>query len=122
MAVSLSKAFGATGGALAFPTPELRDRVRRCGGPHDLLGPDSSGRARRGAGVGRAASRPEFEAMQAELRERMRRLRAPALRDAGTRARDRRRTPILMIHYDSAPGRAWPSIRALRSTRLLLPA
>lgn len=39
VALSLNKAFSAAGGALVFPTPELRDRVRRCGGPMLFSGP-----------------------------------------------------------------------------------
>jgi 7-keto-8-aminopelargonate synthetase-like enzyme len=50
VAVSLSKAFGAAGGALALPSVELRDRIRNCGGPLMFSGP--------GAGLGRAPPEP----------------------------------------------------------------
>jgi 7-keto-8-aminopelargonate synthetase-like enzyme len=71
VAVSLSKAFGASGGALAFPTAELRDRVRRCGGPLIFSGPIAPA----GLGSGLASAKlhvtAEFEDMQKELHERV---------------------------------------------------
>jgi 7-keto-8-aminopelargonate synthetase-like enzyme len=112
VAVSLSKAFGATGGALAFPTSELRDRVRRCGGPMIFSGPIPP------AGLGAAVAsaelhlRPEFEAMQTELHERMRFARAQ-LAETGLAMTTNDATPIFMLQYDSPPA-AVATVRALR--------
>jgi 7-keto-8-aminopelargonate synthetase-like enzyme len=53
VATSLSKAFGAVGGAVVFPTAEQRSRVRRCGGPMIFSGRRDAGRAAR-AGTPRA--------------------------------------------------------------------
>lgn len=39
VALSFAKAFGAGGGLLVFPNPELRHRVRTCGGPMLFSGP-----------------------------------------------------------------------------------
>jgi 7-keto-8-aminopelargonate synthetase-like enzyme len=101
VAVSLSKAFGATGGALAVPTDEHRNRVRRCGGPMIFSGPIAPA----GLGAGLASAElhlsPEFSVMQAELSERMTVARA-ALREAGLVLATDADTPIFMIHYDSA--------------------
>jgi 7-keto-8-aminopelargonate synthetase-like enzyme len=101
VAVSLSKAFGAVGGALAFPTQSQRERVRRCGGPMIFSGPIAPA----GLGAGLASAelhlRPEFEAMQDELRERMELVR-DGLEEAGLTLATDAQTPIFVIHYDSA--------------------
>jgi 7-keto-8-aminopelargonate synthetase-like enzyme len=100
-AVSLNKAFGATGGALALPTAELRDRIRRCGGPMVFSGPIAP------AGLGAALASaelhlsPQFASMQAELRERMQFARR-ALAEHGLCTATDAETPIFMMHYDSA--------------------
>lgn len=39
VALSLNKAFAAAGGALALPDPDLKIRIRRCGGPMLFSGP-----------------------------------------------------------------------------------
>ena len=69
VAMSLNKAFGAVGGALAFPNAELRDRVRRCGGPLIFSGPISPA----GLGSGLASAKlhlsAQFKEMQEELHE-----------------------------------------------------
>lgn len=112
VAMSLSKAFGATGGALAFPTPELRDRVRRCGGPMIFSGPIPPS----GLGAALASAelhlRPEFEAMQTELHERIRFAQA-GLAQAGLSLATNDATPIFMLQYDSAPA-AVAAVQALR--------
>ena len=101
VAVSLSKAFGAVGGAIAFPTTEARDRVRRCGGPMIFSGPIAP--AGLGAGVASALLHltPEFEALQAELRQRTT-IARKALGDAGLPLATEDDTPIMVLHYDSA--------------------
>jgi 7-keto-8-aminopelargonate synthetase-like enzyme len=112
VAVSLSKAFGATGGALAFPTPELRDRVRRCGGPMIFSGPIPP------AGLGAAVASAKlhlsdsFGAMQAELRTRLNLMRG-RLAQRGLRTATDADTPIFMIHFDSATS-AMGVVRAMR--------
>jgi 7-keto-8-aminopelargonate synthetase-like enzyme len=101
VALSLNKAFAASGGALALPTPQDRDRIRRCGGPMIFSGPIAP------AGLGAALASAklhlsaEFEAMQAELRERMDLARSAISRAGLTLATDDE-TPIFVIHYDSA--------------------
>jgi len=101
VAVSLSKAFGATGGAVAFPTAELRDRVRLCGGTLMFSGPIPP------AGLGAAVASaelhlsPEWEAMQSEAQDRIRFARA-GLANAGLTMTTTDATPICMIQYDSA--------------------
>lgn len=102
VAVSLSKAFGATGGALALPTAELRDRVRRCGGPMLFSGPIPP------AGLGSALASAElhlsaeFSRLQADLRERIAFART-ALHEVGVALAVTSDTPILVIHHDSVP-------------------
>jgi 7-keto-8-aminopelargonate synthetase-like enzyme len=112
VAVSLSKAFGAVGGALAFPTTEQRDRVRRCGGPMIFSGPIAPA----GLGAGLASAElhlsPELEGMQAELRQRMAVARA-AIHDAGLVLATDDETPIFMVHYDS-PATAQRVVARLR--------
>jgi 7-keto-8-aminopelargonate synthetase-like enzyme len=101
-ALSLNKAFGAVGGALAFPSEELRARVRRCGGPMLFSGPVAPA----GLGAGLASARlhltSELEAMQEELRERVAYARS-ALEAGGLSLATGDATPILVVHYDSAP-------------------
>jgi 7-keto-8-aminopelargonate synthetase-like enzyme len=101
VAVSLSKAFGATGGAVAFPTTEMRDRVRMCGGTLMFSGPIPP------AGLGAAVASaelhlsPEWEAMQSEVQDRIRFARA-GLANAGLTMTTNDATPICMIQYDSS--------------------
>jgi 7-keto-8-aminopelargonate synthetase-like enzyme len=114
VAVSLSKAFGATGGALALPTAELRDRVRRCGGPMVFSGPIPP------AGLGSALAsaelhlRPEYADMQAELHDRIRFARSQ-LSEAGVAMATNDPSPIFVIHYDSATA-AVATVSALRKS------
>jgi len=112
VAVSLSKAFGAVGGALALPTAELRDRIRRCGGPMIFSGPIAP------SGLGSALAsaklhlRPEFEEMQGELEERMA-LAGDRMKAAGLELATDARTPVRVLHYDSVP-EAQAVVRAMR--------
>jgi 7-keto-8-aminopelargonate synthetase-like enzyme len=112
VAVSLSKAFGAAGGALAFPSADMRERVRYCGGPMIFSGPLAPATLGAGVASARLHQRPEFEAMQAELRERIRAARAGLAR-AGFKLTTDDATPIVMIQYDSAPT-AVSIVRSLR--------
>ena len=102
VAVSLSKAFGATGGAIALPSAELRAKIRRCGGPLMFSGPIPP--AALGAAVASAELHlsPELETIQAELSERVSFVRNELDRRQISLATDEA-TPIFMIHYDSIP-------------------
>jgi len=113
VAVSLSKAFGATGGALALPTAELRDRVRRCGGPMIFSGPIAP------SGLGSALAsaklhlRAELEDMQGELAERIA-YACEGLTAAGLDLATDAATPVRVLHYDSVPA-AQAVVRAMRA-------
>jgi 7-keto-8-aminopelargonate synthetase-like enzyme len=112
VAMSLNKAFGAVGGALAFPSAELRDRVQRCGGPLIFSGPIAP--AGLGAGVASAKLHlsAQFADMQDELHERVAYARA-AVSEASVPLATQSDTPILMVHYDSVPA-AREVVRGLR--------
>jgi 7-keto-8-aminopelargonate synthetase-like enzyme len=112
VAMSLSKAFGASGGLLAFPSAELRDRVRRCGGPLMFSGPLPP--AALGSAVASAELHlsPEFAWMQAELHERIAYARRLIGQTELVLATDSA-TPIFMLHYDSVPA-ARAMVRKLR--------
>lgn len=112
VAVSLSKAFGATGGALAFPSTAMRDRVRRCGGPLMFSGPIAPA----GLGSGLASAKlhltPELAQMQRELQERITFARE-SVEAAGLELATKPLTPVMMVHYDSIP-RLHAVMRGLR--------
>ena len=112
VAVSLSKAFGATGGALAFPTAELRDRVRRCGGPLMFSGPIPPAALGSALASAELHLSPQFAGMQAEL-DLFGELARGGLAAAGVVLPVESATPILMIHYDSIPA-AQAGVRGLR--------
>jgi 7-keto-8-aminopelargonate synthetase-like enzyme len=102
VAVSLSKAFGASGGALALPNAELLGRVRRCGGPMIFSGPIAPA----GLGCCLASAQlhltDEFTDMQLELQERISYARHLIAQTGLSLATDSA-TPIFMLHYDSVP-------------------
>ncbi|HXU80477.1 MAG TPA: aminotransferase class I/II-fold pyridoxal phosphate-dependent enzyme [Polyangia bacterium] len=112
VAVSLSKAFGASGGALAFANEAQRDLVRACGGPLMFSGPMPP--AALGAGLASAKLHlsPEFEAMQAELHDRVSCARGAA-GAAGLELATDDPTPVLVLHYDNIP-EAQRVVRGLR--------
>ena len=112
VAVSLSKAFGASGGALAFASEAQRDLVRVCGGPLMFSGPMPP--AALGAGLASAKLHlsGEFEAMQAELRDKVSHARGAA-GAAGLELATEDPTPVLVLHYDSIPA-AQEVVRGLR--------
>lgn len=112
IAVSLSKAFGAAGGALAFPTAELRERVQYCGGPMIFSGPLAPAALGAGVAAAKLHQRPEFEDMQAELYERIQFTRERLARVGLVPTTDDL-TPIVMIQYDSAET-AVDTVRSLR--------
>ena len=112
VAMSLNKAFGAVGGALSFPSAELRGRVQRCGGPMIFSGPISP------AGLGSALASAklhlssQFAAMQDELHERIAFARS-TLAETGVVLATESDTPIFMVHYDSVPA-ARSVVRGMR--------
>jgi len=112
VAVSLSKAFGATGGALALPSSELKERVRRCGGPMVFSGPIPPA----GLGAALASARlhlePEFETMQLELGDRIESART-LLGERGLALATDDATPIFMLHYDAT----WEVTNVIRALR-----
>jgi 7-keto-8-aminopelargonate synthetase-like enzyme len=112
VAVSLSKAFGASGGALALPTAELRDRVRRCGGPMIVSGPIVPS----GLGAALASAKlhlsSELEEMQAELMELIA-LANAGMAAAGLPLATYEETPVRVLHYDSVPA-AQAVVRVMR--------
>jgi 7-keto-8-aminopelargonate synthetase-like enzyme len=112
VAVSLSKAFGASGGAVAFANEAQRDLVRACGGPLMFSGPMPP--AALGAGLASAKLHlsPEFEAMQADLQERVSCARGAIDADGLELATDDP-TPVLVLHYDNIPA-AQAIVRGLR--------
>jgi 7-keto-8-aminopelargonate synthetase-like enzyme len=112
VAVSLSKAFGASGGAIAFPNREMRDRVRRCGGPLIFSGPLAPAALGCALASAQLHLRPEFEAMQAALHERIIYARSLLANTELVIATDSA-TPIFMIHFDSVPA-AQATVRGLR--------
>jgi 7-keto-8-aminopelargonate synthetase-like enzyme len=72
VALSLNKAFSAAGGALALPSRDLCDRVRRCGGPMLFSGPIQPPMLGAAVGSARLHLSSRFPALQAELDERLR--------------------------------------------------
>jgi 7-keto-8-aminopelargonate synthetase-like enzyme len=112
VAVSLSKAFGATGGALALPTAELRDRVRRCGGPMIFSGPIAPCGLGSALASARLHLRREFQDMQGELGERIASACA-AMAAAGLDVATDAETPIRVLHYDSVAA-AQAVVRTMR--------
>jgi 7-keto-8-aminopelargonate synthetase-like enzyme len=101
VALSLCKAFACAGGALALPGPELKTRIRRCGGPMLFSGPIQPpmlGAAVASAAVHRSSA---HAAAQAELLNRIDYARATADR-LGVPLASHHRTPIFFIPSDSA--------------------
>lgn len=112
VAVSLAKAFGATGGVLAFQSAELRDRVRRCGGPLMFSGPLVPAVLGSCLASARLHLRPQFVEMQAELQERVAYARA-GMASAGLQLATASETPVLVVHYQSVE-QAQAMVRGLR--------
>lgn len=111
VALSLNKAFAAAGGALVFPTEELRMRVRTCGGPMLFSGPIQPPML--GAAVASATLHLSagFEELQVALLQRIDRFRRSAA-DHGLRFAADARTPIFFFHV-GALDRMYPLVRAL---------
>jgi 7-keto-8-aminopelargonate synthetase-like enzyme len=112
VATSLAKAFGATGGALAFPTAALRDRVRRCGGPMMFSGPIVPSVLGAALASARLHLRPEFAEMQGELAERIA-LVSDGLAAAGLELATDARTPVRVLHCPSVAA-AQSVVRTMR--------
>ena len=73
VAVSLNKSFGAAGGAVVFPSAELRDRVRLHGGPTRYSGPIQPPMLGAALASARIHLSEELPCLQEELRERLHR-------------------------------------------------
>lgn len=100
VALSLNKAFSAAGGALALPNGELLSRIRRCGGPMLFSGPIQPPMLGAAVGSARLHLRPEFAALQAELRGRLS-LALEAIEDAGLTLTTPACSPIFQAQCDS---------------------
>jgi 7-keto-8-aminopelargonate synthetase-like enzyme len=100
VALSMAKAFGSSGGILAVPSEELRDRIRRCGGPMIFSGPLPP--AVLGACLASAKLHlsEEMSTLQADLRARIDHARQVIAR-CQLRTATEDRTPIVMVQYDS---------------------
>lgn len=112
VAMSLSKAFGAMGGALALPTATLKERVRLCGGPMIFSGPLVPAVLGSGVASAKLHQSSEFADIQAELRERIAFARR-AIADAGVTLATDAFTPIFMVHFASV-GQAQDAVLELR--------
>jgi 7-keto-8-aminopelargonate synthetase-like enzyme len=113
VAMSLNKAFSAAGGALAFPTEELRKRVRLCGSPMLFSGPIQPPML--GAAVASAELHldPSFAAMQEELEQRIL-VAEQAIAQHGLRVANNARTPIFMVQFE-APKALHRALHAMRA-------
>lgn len=71
VAASLNKGFAAAGGALVFPHPELKRRVRTCGGPLIFSGPIQPPMLGAALASTKIHLSPEIGRLQAQLRARV---------------------------------------------------
>ncbi|MFZ5446760.1 MAG: aminotransferase class I/II-fold pyridoxal phosphate-dependent enzyme [Myxococcota bacterium] len=96
LATSLNKAYASAGGCLVFRDPELRDRVRLCGGPFTFGGPVQPPML--GAALASAAIHlsPEIDVFQQDLREKVQFLNQELLRH-GLPLLEQNTTPIFFI-------------------------
>jgi 7-keto-8-aminopelargonate synthetase-like enzyme len=72
IAASLNKAFGAAGGVIAFPTREMEERVRQCGGTVMFSGPIQPPMLGAAIASAKIHLSPEIEELQWSLRDRIR--------------------------------------------------
>jgi len=72
VALSLNKAFAAAGAALIVPTREMKDTIRRCGGPMIFSGPIQPPMLGAALASAKLHLRPEFSDLQRVLVERIR--------------------------------------------------
>jgi 7-keto-8-aminopelargonate synthetase-like enzyme len=96
VALSLNKAFSAAGGAIVFPTAELRDRVRRCGGPMLFSGPVQPPMLGAAIASAHLHLEPSFALLQGALLERIRLVIARA-RSLGIPLANEELTPIFFM-------------------------
>ncbi len=101
VALSMAKAFGSSGGILAVPTEEMRERIRRCGGPMIFSGPLPPAVLGAAAASAKLHLSAEFSALQDELRERIDHARTIVDR-CGLRTATEDRSPIVMVQYDAS--------------------
>jgi 7-keto-8-aminopelargonate synthetase-like enzyme len=100
VAVSLSKSFGAMGGALALPTSTLKERVRLCGGPMIFSGPLAPAVLGSAVASAKLHQSTQFVDLRAELHERIA-FAHRIIEDAGIELATEARTPIFMVHFAS---------------------
>lgn len=100
VALSLNKAFSASGGAVALPNANLRSRVRRCGGTMVFCGPIQPPML--GAAVGSAELHLDatFPELQAELDVRITAA-ENAIARHGLPVVSTAHTPIFMVRFES---------------------
>jgi len=100
VALSLNKAFGAAGGALALPDAELKTRIRRCGGPMLFSSPIQPPMLGAAVASSKLHLSDQHAATQAELLHRIDFTIAAAER-ARLPLATQHRTPIFFIPCDS---------------------
>lgn len=113
VALSLNKAFSAAGGAIAFPTPELRDRVRMCGGPMLFSGPVQPPMLGAAVASARLHLDPGFRSLQGALMARIRQVVSLA-RTLDVPLASDHPTPIFFVQCGPAE-RTFQAIHALRA-------
>ena len=101
VALSLNKAFSGAGGALAMPNTAMLRRIRHCGGTMIFSGPIQPPMLGAAVASAKLHLEPSFEALQAELRERIRAARE-AIADYGLPIATEDWTPICMVQFDAA--------------------
>jgi 7-keto-8-aminopelargonate synthetase-like enzyme len=112
VALSLNKAFSAAGGALVLPDARLVTLIRRCGGPMLFSGPIQPPMLGAAVASARLHLQPRFADLQGEVRARIDRA-AAALDGTSIQLASAERTPIFMVHCDSA-GIVFRAVTALR--------
>jgi len=101
VALSLNKAFSAAGGALALPNEALRRRIRHCGGTMVFSGPIQPPMLGAAVASAKLHLAPGFEALQAELYQRIVAARE-AIARYGLPVATEDWTPICMVQFDAA--------------------
>lgn len=101
VALSLNKAFSAAGGAIVFPTAELRDRVRMCGGPMVFSGPIQPPMLGAAVASARLHLDPSFSQLQKWLMEKID-LTLSLCEAGGVELASRDRTPIFFVQCGAA--------------------
>lgn len=101
VALSLNKAFSAAGGALVVSNPELKRKLRACGGTMSFSGPIQAPMLGAAVASAKLHLTPELGRLQAEVLEKVRFARRLAS-DLGVEVIADDDTPIFMLPYDAA--------------------